>query len=300
MQTIDSQVVNVLTYPAKRRNQFVDAIFYDIDSLTAEEQGELSPLVDREGTIIVVSPRTAGRPIRHYKNALRFMIAEGDAIRALAAAGVGSSVLGAAALARNVADHYDIDVAAVVTGYGISDVAAEALGGWYFYGKVDQFRHAVELMVENWLTTLPEPTRNDKERGFAAPIDSRFVLPGNSDIGTLYDILAASRNLRLLVGHSKGNLLISFALRHFARELGNIHHPHYDNLAVVTLGAVVNLRAEFQRRRQFLGQWDLLGRINSDLDAPHEVVPRVGHHLNPRFPLHMSVGDILSVVPLPA
>jgi len=43
--------------------------------------------------------------------------------------GVGSSPLGTAALARAVADALDTDVAGIITGYGLSDVMAEALCG---------------------------------------------------------------------------------------------------------------------------------------------------------------------------
>lgn len=53
---------------------------------------------------------------------------------ALAIAGVGSSALGAAAFARNVADGLGEPVAAVVSGYGLADVLTEALGG--FFGSV--------------------------------------------------------------------------------------------------------------------------------------------------------------------
>jgi hypothetical protein len=102
----------------KKRNQIVDSLFYDVGALTPREQDQLSPHIEREATIVVVSPREAGAGIRHYKNALRFMLREGDSVRAVVVAGVGSSVLGTAALARNVADHYGIDVAGIVTGYG--------------------------------------------------------------------------------------------------------------------------------------------------------------------------------------
>ena len=58
-----------------------------------------------------------------------FADAGGSEIRTLVVAGVGSSALGAAAFARNVADACGTPVAAVVSGYGLADLLTEALGG---------------------------------------------------------------------------------------------------------------------------------------------------------------------------
>jgi hypothetical protein len=306
MDILDAQVFNLFKLPIKERNQVIDAAFYDVGALAPDERAKLSPLVDLKGTIIVVSPQAAGRPIRHYTNALRFMLKEGDGIGGIAIAGVGSSALGTAALARNIADVYGIDVAGIITGYGIADVVTEALGGWFFYGQIDRFRHAAEQAVENLFTPLPEAPlpRADAPgtESFNLPVDSRFLFPGNnSDVGTLLDILIARpRNLRVLVGHSKGNLLISFVLHHMVDELGGERHPLYDDLRLVTLGAVVDLPGQFAHRQQFLGQLDWFGGINSELDVAHETVPGAGHHLNPRIPYAMPVRDVLRSVPLPA
>jgi len=56
----------------RQRNAVIDNFFYDTASLTLEEKAKLSPLVDREGSIIVVPPSNSDRRIRHYKSALRF------------------------------------------------------------------------------------------------------------------------------------------------------------------------------------------------------------------------------------
>jgi hypothetical protein len=306
MDVLDAQVCNLFKLPIKERNQVIDAAFYDFGVLTPDERAKLSPLVDLKGTIIVVSPRAAGRSIRHYTNALRFMLKEGDDIGGIAIAGVGSSVLGTAALARSVADAYGIEVAGIVTGYGVADVVTEALGGWFFYGQIDRFRYAAEQALGSLFTLLPEapPARAGTQgaESFNPPVDSRFLFPGNnSDVGNLLDILIARpRNLRVLVGHSKGNLLISFVLHHMVDELGDERHPLYDELRLVTLGAVVNLPRQFAHRRQFLGQLDWFGGINSELDVPHETVPGAWHHLNPCIPFAMPVADVLRSVPLPA
>ena len=132
----------------RQRNAVIDNFFYDTASLTIEEKAKLSPLVDREGSIIVVPPSNSDRQIRHYKSALRFMNKEGPTIRAIAVAGVGSSALGSAALARNIADALNTDVAGIVTGYGLSDVMTEAFGGWFAFGAADRIRCTMEKFFE--------------------------------------------------------------------------------------------------------------------------------------------------------
>jgi hypothetical protein len=295
MDTLEAQVLNLFKLPIEERNQLIDVAFDDTEALTPRERAGLSPLIDLKGTIVVVPPRGAGRAIRPYPNALRFMLKEGNTVGAIAVAGVGSSVLGTAALARTVADCYGIDVAGIATGYGLSDLLVEALGGWFVYGQIDRFRHAADLVAEKLLHPPPQAAEN-LEPG----VTVLFVATGNSDVGTLLDVLLARpKNLRLLVGHSKGNLLISYALNHMVDEMGGEHHPLYDELAVVTLGAVVGLPNEFERQHQFLGEYDWFGALNSELDVAHRKVPRAWHHLNPRVPFCLSVPEILRDVPLP-
>ena len=267
------------------RNQLADAIFYDVTSLTAAEWLSLGPWVDRKGGIVVVSPLKRQQPIRHYEQPLEFIVKEGNSIEAIVVAGVGSSVVGTAALARNVADGYDIDVAGIVSGYGMADVVVEALGGWYFYGKIDQLR----FELQNGITNLNKYLSSIFARGgkvtdliknYEFPMDD-FV-PPSLDIRDLNEILLvryvnATRprlNIKLLLGHSKGNLLISSALNHISNELRSIvgdktyaRDDHsMQHLKVVTLGAVVDLPTKLikaEHQYQFLGRLDVLGRANS-------------------------------------
>jgi hypothetical protein len=87
---LTSLALDVPYLSVKTRNTFADSIFYDVRSLSAEEQAQLNPLNDREGSVVVVPPSGKGR-LRHYRSALRFMHAEGDNIRAIAVAGVRAS-----------------------------------------------------------------------------------------------------------------------------------------------------------------------------------------------------------------
>ena len=133
----------------KQRNAVLDTVFYDTGGLSARREGE----AHRRSSIARAASSscrraTPDRQIRHYKRALRFMNKEGPTIRAIAVAGVGSSALGTAALARSIADALDTDVAGIITGYGLSDVMTEALGGWFVFGAADRIRFAMEKFFE--------------------------------------------------------------------------------------------------------------------------------------------------------
>ena len=189
----------------RQRNAVIDNFFYGTASLTLEEKAKLSPLVDREGSIIVVPPSNSDRQIRNYKSALRFMNKEGPAIRAIAVAGVGSSALGSAALARNIADALNTDVAGIVTGYGLSDVMTEAFGGWFAFGAADRIKYTMEKFFERMRSTMPAG---------AAPAESDAS-------ATLCEVLLAGPpKLECLVAHSKGSLVVSHAL-HCLRRPSN-------------------------------------------------------------------------------
>ena len=119
----------------------------------------------------------------------------------------------------------------------------EALGGWFVFGALDR-------------GGLRAGLRFDNERIAKTP-----------DVTTLVDILLAKpSNLELLVGHSKGSLLIDFVLQWFLDELQDVpdsdYDPLLDRLNIVTLGAVVSLPERFRNVRQFMAQLDEFGRRN--------------------------------------
>jgi hypothetical protein len=72
----------------------------------------------------------------------------------------------------------------------------------------------------------------------------------------------------------------------------------FERLRITTLGAVVGLPPAFKKVKQYLGALDWFGRANSSLGVMHERVPEAGHHLNSRFPYHMSVAALLNAEPL--
>lgn len=263
----------------KQRNAMLDNFFYDTKRLSLEERAKLTPLADREGCIIVVPPGKSSRKIRHYSKALRFMTKEGASLRAIVVAGVGSSALGTAALARELADALDTDVAGIVSGYGISEAMSEALGGWFAFGAADRIRSSVERAFARLRP--------------AALAES--VTPESDAAATLAEILLANPpKLDTLLAHGKGALVLAHALQRFVDDLEGEDSPLFKRLHIITLGAVVGVPASFSHVRQFLGAYDWFGGANSSLGVKHERVPGASHHLNPGFPYHMSLAQLLN------
>lgn len=304
----------------KARNAMLDAVFYDVSSLTFDEWGALTPMSDRKGKIIVVSPTgSLKKPsIRHYRSVEEFAHSpDWNSVFAIAVSGVGSSVVGTAALARSVADackdlvEEGEDVAGIVSGYGLSDVMQEALGGWYFYGRLNQYRYDFENALEDLSAIISEyfargmDVKKQLSKYFGTPLGD--YVPFEPDVHSLLEILSRryqhqNTSIRLLVGHSKGNLLISDVLDHMSDDLSYVDDDDkaFHNLVVVMLGAVVDISKDIipeENQYQFLGTFDALGYLNSrakhgDL-APRTRLPGKWHSLNRHFLGHMDVFDIL-------
>ncbi|MBF0164639.1 MAG: hypothetical protein HQM01_09115 [Magnetococcales bacterium] len=293
-------VNQVLLSYLKNRNAFADALFYDVCALTESERSQLDPMIEREGSVVVVSPaqaRPEGETIRHYPSAREFLESVDHPAQAIVLAGVGSSVLGAAALARNVANVYQMDVAAVVTGYGMLDIMDEALGGWLFYGAADRSR----LELDNFLKQFPQMAWGMKlARSTTAGVWNQLsgvVTPGIRDTRTLLEILSQQTgSLRLLLGHSKGSLMIAYALAHASMD----GHACFKNVQVVTLGAVADIPGTCVMKRQFIGGLDWFGGMNSRMGVPYTLIPNAWHHTNTKLAYHLSVEEVLKEVHLPS
>jgi hypothetical protein len=84
MSSLDMMGFNLAKLPIKSRNQWFDSMFYDVNSLSPEDKKYLSPLVDLEGTIIVVPPKNRGRSISHHPSVIDFMNEKGHKIKVIA------------------------------------------------------------------------------------------------------------------------------------------------------------------------------------------------------------------------
>ena len=112
----------------------------------------------------------------------------GDAVDAIAVAAVGSSALGTGALARNIADHLGRPVAGVVSGFGMSDLLTEAMGGWFVLGSRNALRDSLARLFDMY--QLKDHVRDSeshqamKEHFKSTGIDTDRFIYGSPDSGS--------------------------------------------------------------------------------------------------------------------
>ncbi len=286
---------------ARAVNQTLDAVFYDLSALSAAEREHLSSYRRPEGSILVVQPQSSAEEIRTLTPAEFVQEQSGRravTVDAIAVAGVGSSALGTAALARNVADAVGRPVAGVVAGQGLADLMTEALGGWFVLGARNAVRDGLARAFD--AVGFKDHVRDaasheDIGQQFAAShVDRDRFIYGSPDSTTLlYLLLKLGGGIRLLVGHSKGNYSIENALEGWVSS--GTGAGGLADVCIVTLGAVIRFPEEFTNVHQFIGRADLFGMMNSRFGLDHETVPWAWHSLNARLPGHLGVAEALQV-----
>ncbi len=270
------------------RNTTLDALFYDVKTVTAEEAFYISSCLAAEGAILIVPP-TGGAPLKLCDTIDDYLLGGGEAIDTLAVAGVGSSALGSAAFARNIADAIEKPVAVVVSGYGIADVMTEALGGYFLFGYLNGFRHQFERLDEFF---------GRPQFGVAPKLSLEKLAEASLDTQTVGALLAHPRlSFNLILGHSKGNLVISEALYRLAHADAAAANVLAARARIVTISARIAMPRPFRHVIDVMGEWDWFGEINSRHAIPvDEVVPQAGHHTNTELPNHLPVTEILRKV----
>ncbi|MEM9010802.1 MAG: hypothetical protein AAGE18_06210 [Pseudomonadota bacterium] len=274
------------------RNALIDRASYDTDRLTEAERETLLSADVPAGAILLVHP-TGARGllgVRPYADRRAFRRAA-PSVRRFAVAGLGGSAIGAAALARALADFTGAPVGAVVAGYDDTDLALEPLGGPLFFGALLRMRAAgqnaryVAQQAGAALLGAPElaPAASQRALGPAsAALIELFLEPG----GGVETVLA----------HSRGALAVEFALRRLALAGDDRAFARGLDAQIITLGTVIAPPPEVTRISQFLGALDLFGAANSRLDAPYHSVPGALHHLNPALPGHLDTMEMLARV----
>ncbi|MEO1079020.1 MAG: hypothetical protein AAFY29_05655 [Pseudomonadota bacterium] len=273
----------------QRRNTIADWTFYDVGALTRPEFNWLASQRIEEGSILVVLP-TGGADelcIRKHVDHEAMIAAPGDLVRHFAIAGVGSSDVGAAALARTLANHLDEPVGAIVAGYGMADIVQEALGGWFFFGAANR----AQALLDRFGKGLSNPLRGGRaDEGEGASILARCSKDTRTLLRLLHD---EGREIETILGHSKGCLSIAYAFN----ELRDLQGPDaltpFRDIKIITAGAVVALPDQLQRVHQYLGSIDWFGGLNSIPGTAHTRVPYSWHHLNTDIPLHMNLSQVL-------
>jgi hypothetical protein len=241
----------------------------------------LSALADPEGTILVVDPQRAPF-ITPFATVDAFLagLPALPTLRTLTITGVGSSALGSAAFAWNVADALRQPVAAIVPGYGLADLIPQGLGGWCF-GLHDWLRQAWQPML---LGLAPEAARIGRRFAADALGDDAFQ-SGSPESDILHKLLGSTDRIERLYGHSKGALCIEDALRSLpAGRAGALH--------VTTFGCVID-EDTAASYHQVLGTLDVLGQLNSWFHEPDQWIDS-WHTTNTMLPRPMPVEDLVT------
>ncbi|WP_157220052.1 hypothetical protein [Flavisphingomonas formosensis] len=269
----------------RRRNAILDTLFYDVSVITGDSADILSDHPSAEGAVLIVPPTGEGSLIL-CPTIEDFAANGGAGIGVMAVAGVGGSALGSAAFARNVADALGRPVAAVVSGYGLTDVAMEALGGFLWFGVFSGLRQSLEY----WEKLAERHGLTDKPGEPGAIAWTRQSL----DTQTVEALLKDDRfRFSLIVGHSKGNLVVSEALYAIKAEDEKRLKDLAERTLVVTMSARIAMPEPIDAL-DIIGQWDTFGAFNSpQLIAPDIVVPQAMHHTNRKFFGHLPVTQTL-------
>ncbi len=222
-----------------------------------------------------------------------------EPVSTLVVAGVGSSALGTAALARDVADYLGRPVAGIVSGLGLADVTAEAMGGWFVFGAANAMR---DLLARSLAPSVQDhvrdqATHDDMKQHFKRMgLDPDFFIYGSPDSAALLYLLSKlGSRIKLLVGHSKGNYSIENALEGLGQMTKAPSSLMAADLQIVTLSAVIWFEPQFAQVHQYIGQLDFLGMINSRPDLRCTFIPGAWHTLNHTLPGHVSVAQALKL-----
>ncbi|MEE4155163.1 MAG: hypothetical protein V2I27_13465 [Erythrobacter sp.] len=272
-----------------RDNTALDSLFYDVDALTRDERRQLAAREKPEGIILEVGPSYA--PSLRIWPGIEACDCLRDDYAALTVAGVGSSAVGAAALARNVADALDAPVLGVVSGLGLADLGSEALGGFFLFGGLNAIRHA-GTPFEAWHWLAPPMLRpRDPGHTFRMARES-------ADVRAIRELLGdGGVKVPYLVGHSKGNLVLSEALYALREADRQGFRKAAADMRVVTFSARIAMPRELTCVTDVMGELDTFGALNSRPDIPVDVsVPAAWHHTNTRLPFHLPVTKVLGQI----
>lgn len=283
---------NAALEPWRLRNAGIDALYYDVKALSADETFYISDSIASEGLIMIVPP-TGGGMLTLCDSVEEFRLRGGKDVRALAVAGIGGSAIGAAAFARNVADAIDAPVAAVVSGYGLGDIVNEAIGGAFLFGWLGHIRSNLEVIDD--VVGRPKLGAYGKRDE-----DADSQRKTGLDADTVATLLAdPSLSFTLIAGHSRGNRVIADALYALkGTEPGRIE-TLANTARIVTFGGRIKMPEAFTDVIDVVGELDWFGELNSRPKIATDIkAPFSGHSTNTDLPGALRVtsilGDILS------
>lgn len=281
---------NVALEPWRLRNTGLDALFYDVKSVSAEESFYISDALASEGLIVIVPP-SGDAMLTICDSITEYKLRGGRDVRALAVAGIGGSAIGAVAFARNVADAIGAPVAAVVSGYGLGDIINETIGGSFFFGWLGHMRNDLEVIDD----VVGRPHLGAYEDRHKLALKPR---PSALDTDTVETLLAdPDLSFDLLVGHSRGNRVLSEALYSIKTEEPDRLRQLARGLKIVTFGGRITMPPDCRDVIDVIGELDWFGEINSRPQIDSDIrVPLAGHSTNTDFAGALQVTRILKDV----
>jgi hypothetical protein len=254
-------------------------------------QLDLSALANPEGCILVVDAGKAPFVTRHDRvdEFIEWANRDGTDLTTVTITGVGSSALGSAAFAWNASVAIGQRVAAIVPGYGVADAVNQALGGWFGFGMHDWIGSLTQKVLAHVSPQLARtghrllettPGHQAMETGGAPEFET-----GNPASDILHSLIARVSGISVLIGHSKGALAISNALR-------SLDVAATRRLTVTTFGCPIDETVPARKYVQFLGALDALGWLNSWGHAA-ERSPVTTHSTNTAIPASMPIAILL-------
>jgi hypothetical protein len=279
---------NAALEPWRLRNTGVDALYYDVKALTADEAFYISDSLASEGLIMIVPP-SGGPMLTLCESVEEYRLRGGRDVHALAVAGMGGSAIGAAAFARNVANAIGEPVAAVVSGYGLGDIVNEAIGGAFLFGWLGHIRSNLEVIDD--MVGRPKLGAYGKRDAEAEHETSRGL-----DADTVASLLAdPALSFTLIAGHSRGNRVIADAL-HAVKTSDPSRLETLSNTArIVTFGGRIKMPDAFADVTDVVGELDWFGELNSRPKIATDIrVPFCGHSTNTDLPGAIKVTKIIT------
>ncbi|SIQ34059.1 hypothetical protein SAMN05880561_102816 [Rhizobium sp. RU33A] len=281
-------VRNAALEPWRLRNTGMDALYYDVKALTADETFYISDSLASEGLIMIVPPTGAGM-LTLCDSVEEFRLRGGREVHAMAVAGIGGSAIGAAAFARNVADAIDAPVAAVVSGYGLGDILNEAIGGAFLFGWLGHVRSSLEVIDD--VVGRPKLGAYGK-RNEETDSNRRTGL----DADTVSTLLAdPTLSFTLIAGHSRGNRVIADALYALKANDPARIETLANTARIVTFGGRIKMPEAFTDVIDVVGELDWFGELNSRPKITTDIkVAFCGHSTNTDLPTALKVTKIIS------
>ena len=217
-----------------------DSTYYYVGCLTSTEVAATSALPVT--TVIVMYPLNN----MYYIGADAEQLIIDGTVEIVCMPGVGSSSVGAAAMAKQIAVAKNQPVAAITVGLGDASICYEGTQG-YFIGRTNNIYGTTYLDIASQ---------------------------------KLVDLYAAGARPTMLVGHSKGNMDLANAL-YMMYNAGN--QSWYEGVTVKTFGCGVNVPAGVGTFKQYIGTLDSLGYTNTVSWANMTYVTGRYHTLNKAY-----------------